>query len=100
LFGRRTELALVTKFLDAVLLVAGALILGEQTGIAKSTLWLETRTTKRTWKPSTIGGNPGPDGGHRHGSVSTSGRTGAGRRRLRAFRGDPGCHVDHLSSWL
>jgi hypothetical protein len=41
LFGRQTELALVSRLLDAVPSGPAALILGGEAGIGKSTLWLE-----------------------------------------------------------
>jgi predicted ATPase len=47
LFGRQTELALVSRLLDAVPNGPGALILGGEAGIGKSTLWLEALNQAR-----------------------------------------------------
>jgi DNA-binding CsgD family transcriptional regulator len=46
-FGRRTELALVSRVLDAVPSGPVALILGGEVGIGKSTLWLEALSEAR-----------------------------------------------------
>jgi AAA ATPase domain len=47
LFGRQTELALVSRLLDAVPSGPAALILGGEAGIGKSTLWLEALAQAR-----------------------------------------------------
>src|SRR5512132_2168984 len=48
MFGRQTELALVSRLLDAVSSGPAALILGGEAGIGKSTLWLEALSQART----------------------------------------------------
>src|SRR6266540_3375679 len=47
MFGRQTELALVSRLLDAVSSGPAALILGGEAGIGKSTLWLEALSQAR-----------------------------------------------------
>jgi hypothetical protein len=47
MFGRQTELALVSGLLDAVSSGPAALILGGEAGIGKSTLWLEALSQAR-----------------------------------------------------
>jgi DNA-binding CsgD family transcriptional regulator len=47
MFGRQTELALVSRLLDAVSSGPAALILGGEAGIGKSTLWLEAVSQAR-----------------------------------------------------
>jgi hypothetical protein len=46
-FGRQTELALISRVLDAVPSGPVALILGGEVGIGKSTLWLEALSEAR-----------------------------------------------------
>ena len=48
MFGRQTELALVSRLLDAMSSGPAALILGGEAGIGKSTLWLEALSQART----------------------------------------------------
>jgi hypothetical protein len=48
MFGRQTELALVSRLLDAISSGPAALILGGEAGIGKSTLWLEALSQART----------------------------------------------------